>query len=138
MPVHDEERFKVTFRPPKYEFLDGGMYRAKLVLVEDEIGQFGPRFRVTFEIVKGKCRKRRICGLLNHSSNRVSGKLWRMVRALCDKKYMVSEGLDLRSLIGNECVINVERKGDGANAISEYIHIRDLEDIERSGERPEL
>lgn len=130
---------KVIFRPERYQALDSGVYRARLVLISEGVGKFGQAiYKATFEILEGEYKKRRIDGIINHASNRVKGKLWMMVRALCGRAFNASEGVDLTELIGEECFINVEQKGDNANAISEYIPIGDFEGLERGRVAPEL
>ncbi|MFA5168538.1 MAG: hypothetical protein WC530_08420 [Candidatus Omnitrophota bacterium] len=126
----DRNQFEVIIGPQKYKVLPNDFYKARLIKVQSGIGKFGPIFRLFFEITEGEKMGTRINGLVNKDASGIKGRLWQLFKAMTGKATNIFTTFNLKDLVGKECFIHVEEREKG-NAITEYVGLRDFENIKR-------
>lgn len=118
-----------SFSPEKYRVLPRGIYKARFVEFREGQGKWAVVYILTFEIVSGSFRLCKVNDLINKTATNKRGKLWRMVKALTNVEYAVSQRGKLSELINKECWIDVEQHGKN-NQIADYISLADIPNIE--------
>src|SRR3990167_8726656 len=123
---------KIPIAPQKFKRVPSGIYKATLRSYETGKGVAGQNIVILrFEIIDEKYAGFFVNGIVNQSSNGKYGKLWQVHKALANDSLDVFDQFEPDALIGKTCFINVEERGKN-NAITEYIPLADLTDVERS------
>lgn len=108
----------LTAEKQVWEVFPTGEYLAQITDFEEESGNFGPQFRIKFELVKPKAHAgKSISGWCSQKliSGNKKSKLWGWVEAAWNRPVEVGEEVDLDDLVGRQVVLVVitESKEDG-------------------------
>jgi len=115
------------FEPPKP--IPEGLYKASVIKVEEDTGEFGDYLIFTFEIIEGEQKgvaKTAVASKkLSKSKDGKTSKLFGFVKALTRSEPKVAETLDIEQLKGKTCQIfvknNKEKDGVMYQTISEIL-----------------
>jgi hypothetical protein len=101
----------LKYRAEEYEAMDEGIYRAKLVNLEEDEGEFGPFLKWYFEILEEDYEGQSVRGQSSIPQNFTSAtKMWQWAQGLMGRAIQAGEQIDLEELIGNECMITISHK----------------------------
>lgn len=112
----------ITATKSEFEVIPTGEYLAELIDYEDTDGQFGPQYKLTWEIVKPEkfAGKQRFdwCSQKLTSGGKMQSKLWGRVEALINRPIEIGENIDMDSLISRRAILVIieEVKGDDSYA----------------------
>jgi hypothetical protein len=109
----------LTASKAEFEVMPVGDYLAQITNYEEEVGNFGPQFKFTFEIVSPKeyAGKNKVawCSQKLTSGSKKS-KLWGWVEAAYNRPITEGEQVDIDTLVGRQVVLTlvVEPRDDGS------------------------
>jgi hypothetical protein len=101
----------LTMRAQVHEPPDQGIYRAKLVDLQEGEGQFGPFVKWFFELLEEDYEGQTIRGQSSVPESFTAGtKMWQWAQGLLGRAIQPGESIDLEDLIGNECMLTLGHK----------------------------
>ena len=101
----------LKLRAQEHEPPDQGVYRAKLVELQEDEGQFGSFVKWFFELLEEDYDGQTIRGQASGpESFTAATKMWQWAQALLGRAIQPGENIDLEDLIGNECMLTLGHK----------------------------
>ena len=98
----------LKMRAEEHQPPDQGVYRAKLVDLQEDEGQFGPFVKWYFELLEEGCEGQTIRGQSSVPESFTSAtKMWQWAQGLLGRPIRPGESIDLEDLIGNECMLTL-------------------------------
>ena len=125
---------KITFGPSRFRRLPNGIYRARLIRIEEGMGKYEkPVYEPWFEILTEPHRHSELKDIINkEGANAKNSKLCQMIRALRpDFNVVEFAEIELDELIGLACYIKTEWRKEKNIGITQYFALTVLEDIDR-------
>ena len=108
----------ITATKSEFESIPTGEYLAELIDYENTDGQFGPQYKLIWEIVKPEkfAGKQRYdwCSKKLTTGGKMQSKLWGRIEALMNRPIQIGENIDLDALISRRAILVIveEAKGD--------------------------
>ena len=101
----------MKYKAEEYEAMDQGVYRAKLVNLEEDEGEYGAFLKWYFEILEEDYESQTIRGQSSIPERFTSAtKMWQWAQGLLGRAIQAGENIDFEDLIGRECMITVGHK----------------------------
>ena len=101
----------LKMRAQEHEPPDQGVYRAKLVELQEDEGQFGPFAKWYFQPLEEDYKGQTIRGQTSiPESFTAATKMWQWAQGLLERAIQPGESIDLMDLIGKECMLTIGHK----------------------------
>jgi hypothetical protein len=101
----------LRMRAQQHEPPEPGVYRGRLVDVHESEGQYGPFAKFFFELLEEGHEGQTIRGQASiPESFTAATKIWQWAQALLGRPIQPGEEIDLKDLIGNECMLTLGHK----------------------------
>ncbi len=101
----------LKMRAQEHEPPDQGVYRARLVNLQEDEGQYGPFVKYFFEFLEEGYECQTIRGQSSIPETFTAAtKMWQWAQALLGRAIQPGEDIDLEDLIGNECMLTIAHK----------------------------
>ena len=101
----------LKMRAQEHEPPEQGVYRVKLVDLQEDEGQYGPFVKWFFELLEDDYEGQTIRGQTSiPESFTTATKMWQWAQGLLGRAIQPGESIDLEDLIGNECMLTIGHK----------------------------
>ncbi len=101
----------LKMRAQEHEPPEQGVYRAKLVDLQEDEGQFGPFVKWFFELLEEDYEGQTIRGQSSvPEAFTAATKMWQWTQGLLGRAIQPGESINLEDLIGHECLLTIGHK----------------------------